>query len=131
MPMTQIFLHDGKDPAYLRAVSDSLHRALVDSFEVPPDDRFQVIRPCRPGELVYHPTYLGGPRSGDFVLFHITAGKPRSLATKRAFYRKLTEHLAQAPGIGPQDVMVVIATTGAEDWSFSHGIASMVPETAA
>ncbi|OWJ68625.1 tautomerase family protein [Inquilinus limosus] len=128
MPLTRISLARGKPPEYLRVLSDSLHRALVDAFEVPPDDRFQVIHQHEPGELVFDRHYLGGPRSDDFVLFQVTAGRPRSTATKAAFYRCLVGHLAEAPGLRPEDVMVVISTTWLDDWSFAGGVASMVQD---
>jgi len=126
MPLTRISLVRGKSPEYLRALSDSLHRALVEAFEVPPDDRFQIIHQHEPGELMFDLHYLGGPRSDDFVLFQITAGRPRSTATKAAFYRRLIEGLVEAPGLRPEDVMVVISTTQLDDWSFATGVASMI-----
>ncbi|MGN6525579.1 MAG: tautomerase family protein [Burkholderiaceae bacterium] len=126
MPFTRISLLRGKPPAYLQAVSESLHRALVEAFEVPPDDRFQAIHQHAPGELVFDRRYLGGPRGDDYLLVAVTAGRPRSAHTKRAFYRRLVECLAESPGIAPRDVMVVIATTGAEDWSFGDGRMTMI-----
>ncbi|MCG2585606.1 tautomerase family protein [Massilia sp. TS11] len=124
MPYVRISLLKGKSPAFLRALSESVHQALVDSFDVPPDDRFQVIQQCEPHELVFDRHYMGGPRTDDFVLLHVTAGRSRSAQTKRAFYRRLTELLSTAPGIAPRDVMVVIETTEPIDWSFAHGIAA-------
>jgi phenylpyruvate tautomerase PptA (4-oxalocrotonate tautomerase family) len=121
MPFTRISLLKGKSPDYRQAISDNFHRALVEAFDAPPADRFQIVEQLEPGELIFDRDYLGGPRSDDFVLFHITAGKPRSVATKRAFYRRLVDLLAQAPGVRPQDVMVVIATTTPDEWSFSGG----------
>ncbi|WP_395673745.1 tautomerase family protein [Inquilinus sp.] len=53
MPLTRISLARGKPPDYLRALSDSLHRALVEASEVPPDDRFQIIHQHEPRELVF------------------------------------------------------------------------------
>ncbi|MGA2492302.1 MAG: tautomerase family protein [Roseiarcus sp.] len=126
MPFTRISLLKGKPPHYLSALSDSLHRTLVESFEVPADDRFQVIDQREPGELIFDRNYLGGPRSDDFVLFEITAGKPRDTTTKRAFYRRLVALLADAPGVRPQDVMVVITTTARDEWSFSGGEAQLI-----
>lgn len=128
MPLTRISLARGKSPEYLRALSDGLHQALVEAFDVPPDDRFQIIHQHEPGELVFDRQYLGGPRSDDFVLFQITAGRPRSAGTKTAFYRRLVDRLAEAPGIRPEDVMVVISTTQLDDWSFAGGVASMIQE---
>jgi phenylpyruvate tautomerase PptA (4-oxalocrotonate tautomerase family) len=123
MPFARISLRRGKPAAYLQALSDSLHEALVEAFDVPPADRFQLFHQHDPEELVFDRHYLGGPRSDDFVLIAITAGRPRSADPKRRFYRRLAERLAAAPGIAPRDVMVVISTTQAEDWSFADGVA--------
>ena len=93
MPYARISLLKGKTPQYLAALSDNLHRALVEAFEAPQADRFQVIHQHEPGELVYDPQYLCGPRSADYVLIAITAGRPRGVRTKLAFYRRLAELL--------------------------------------
>lgn len=116
----------GKAPDYLRALSDSLHRALVETFEVPEKDRFQIIQQLAPEELVFDRDYLCGPRSDDFVLIAITAGRQRDTATKKAFYGRLADLLEIAPGIRPQDIMVVINTTQADEWSFGNGLATMI-----
>lgn len=128
MPYARISLRRGQSAAYLRALSDSLHRALVEAFDVPPADRFQVIHQLEADELVFDRDYLGGPRSDGFVLIAITAGRRRDRATKQAFYRRLAERLAEAPGLRPEDVMVVVTTSEAEDWSFGRGLASLVAD---
>uniref|UniRef100_UPI0013D2B134 tautomerase family protein n=1 Tax=Enterobacter hormaechei TaxID=158836 RepID=UPI0013D2B134 len=74
MPFARISLLKGKSPDYLGALSGGLHQALVEAFEVPHDDRFQVIHQLEPGELIFDRHYLSGPRSDDFVLIQITAG---------------------------------------------------------
>ena len=127
MPFTRISLLAGKSPDYLKAVSQSLYRALVENFEVPENDNFQVFHQLQPGELVFDRTYLGGPRSDDFIHFHITTGKPRALAVKQRFYRDLVRRLAEAPGIRPEDVMIVIAQSTFEEWSFASGICAATP----
>lgn len=123
MPFARISLHAGRSPEFLAALSGGLHTAMVEAFDVPPDDRFHVFHQHAPGELVVDRDYLGGPRGEGFVLIAITAGRPRSTDTKRRFYRRLAELLAESPGIAPQEVMVVITTTQAEDWSFANGVA--------
>jgi len=127
MPFTRISLRKGKSPDDLTAISESLDRALVECFEVPEKDRFVVIHQHQPEELIFDRTYLGGPRSDDFILFHVTTGKARSDDTKRRFYRRLVNHLAKAPGIRPEDVMVVIANSTVEDGSFSSGVSAAAP----
>lgn len=125
MPMSRVSLLKGKSPEYLQALSDALHQTLVDAYEVPLKDRFQIIQQHEANELVFDRDYLshqGKPRSDDFVLIQITAGRARSAATKQAFYQRLVSLLAASPGIRAEDVMVIIITTAAEDWSFSGGV---------
>lgn len=70
MPFSRIALHQGKSADYLQTLSDSLHQALVEAFEVPPTDKFQVIDQYCPGELIYDRDYLGGPRSWFRAVLH-------------------------------------------------------------
>jgi len=127
MPFSQISLLAGKSPDYLAAVLDSLDRALVECFEVPEKDRFAAIHQHQPGELIFDKTYRGGPRSENYIFFHITTGKARSAETKSRFYRRLVERLADAPGVRPEDVMVAIVNSTFEDWSFASGISAATP----
>jgi phenylpyruvate tautomerase PptA (4-oxalocrotonate tautomerase family) len=131
MPFARISLLAGRSPEDLKAISESLHQALVANFEVPEKDRFQVFHQHQPNELIFDRDYLGGPRSQDFILIHITTGKPRTLKVKQHFYRDLVERLARSPGIRPEDVMIVIANSTFEDWSFASGICAATPSEVA
>ncbi len=126
MPFTRISLLEGKSPEYLKALSDSLHQAMVETFNVPAADRFQAIHQHRPGELIFDRNYFGGPRSDDFVVFSITTGKPRDTATKKAFYKRLVALLAEAPVVRPEDVMIIVSTSSRDEWSFSNGETQML-----
>ena len=126
MPYARISLMKGKSPEYLLTLSDNLHRALVETFGVPTKDRFQIIHQLAANELVFDRDYLCGPRSDDYVLIAITAGRQRDTETKQAFYRRLADLLEMDPGIRRQDVMVVINTTEADEWSFGDGVATML-----
>lgn len=121
MPFARISLHRGKSRDYLQRLSEGVHQALVEASEVPPDDCFQVIHQHEAGELIFNAHYLGGPRTDDYLLIVITAGRPRTGDTKRRFYRALVERLEQSLGLDPEDVMVVISSTEAQDWSFAGG----------
>ncbi|WP_112609550.1 tautomerase family protein [Rhizobium sp. WW22] len=129
MPFTRITLLRGKSPEYLKALSDNFHRALVEAFEVPPTDRFQSIHQLEPHELMFDRTYFAStPRSDNYVFFDVTIGKPRSTEVKQAFYRRVAELLADAPGVRPEDIMITITTATREDWSFSDGRAQMIEQ---
>ncbi|WCM25971.1 tautomerase family protein [Sphingomonas sp. QA11] len=127
MPFTRITLRTGKSPAFLQAVADSLDRALVESFEVPETDRFVAIQQLQPEELIFDRHYRGGPRSDDFMIFHITTGRTRTTETRARFFQHLVERLAEAPGVRPEDVMIILANSTFEDWSFAFGVQGATP----
>ena len=107
-------------------VPDALVDLIARAMQRSPDDRFQTLREFDGEALIVDPHYLGGPRGTDFVLVEITAGRPRSTATKAAFYRRLAEGLQASPGLHPADLMVVITTTQRDEWSFGHGRATLL-----
>jgi phenylpyruvate tautomerase PptA (4-oxalocrotonate tautomerase family) len=129
MPFTRISLIKGKSPEYLQAVSNSLHDALADVFDVPADDRFQVIQQVEANELIFDRHYMGGPRTDDYMLINVVAGKPRSRETKRAFFQRAVEKLTASPGVRPEDVMIVIQTANTDEWSLSSGKQMIIGET--
>jgi phenylpyruvate tautomerase PptA (4-oxalocrotonate tautomerase family) len=125
MPFARISLLKGKSPDYLRALSDGIHQAMVETFNVPPADRFQIIHQHEPDELIFDRNYLASPRSDDFVLISITTGKPRTTEMRKALFRRTVELLQQSPGLRPEDVMIVISTSEPDEWSFGDGLAQM------
>lgn len=131
MPYVRISMSKGRSPEYVRSVADGVHRALVAAFNVPLDDRFQAIHLHDPGELIFDTAYFGVRRSPDFMLISITAGKPRAREVKQATYRRIVEELEACAGVRPDDVMIVIHTTQAEDWSFGAGEAQMIASLSA
>ena len=126
MPFTRISLLRGKSPEYIATLSDTFHRAMVETFNVPSADRFHIVHQCAPGELIFDRDYFGGPRSDDYILFDVTIGKPRAAETKQAFYRRAAELLEETLSLRPADLMIVITTAKPEDWSFSNGRAQMI-----
>ncbi|MFT4173159.1 MAG: tautomerase family protein [Rhodocyclaceae bacterium] len=126
MPYVRISLLKGKPAAHVRAIADSLHQALVDAFGVPPKDRFQIVQQLAPDEFIFDRNYLFGPRSDDFVLVHITVGRPRDAAMREAFYQRAVACLGEAPGLRPEDVMIVMSTTQTDEWSFGCGVAGVL-----
>jgi phenylpyruvate tautomerase PptA (4-oxalocrotonate tautomerase family) len=121
MPLVHISLSAEKSADYARAVADGVHQALVDTFAVPAADRFQVIHRHAPDEIIADPHYPNVERTRDFLCVEVVVGRVRDAATKQAFYERVVELLAERPGLRPDDVMVVVQTTRAEDWSFGRG----------
>jgi 4-oxalocrotonate tautomerase len=124
MPMVRVSVRSGQSDAWRAAVSEGIHSAMVDTINVPADDRFQVLTEHRPGELIYDPAYLGIARGEGFLLIQITLNAGRTLEQKRALYARIAENLSRDPGVRPQDVMINLLEVPKENWSFGNGKAS-------
>jgi phenylpyruvate tautomerase PptA (4-oxalocrotonate tautomerase family) len=128
MPLVRISLLKGKSNDHIRAIADSVHQALTETYEVPMDDRFQLIHQHEPEEFIYDANYLDIQRSKDVVFINILASNWRNTATKQWLYKRLAELLSANAGLRPEDVQVSISPNDREDWSFGNGLASYVKE---
>ena len=127
MPLVRISLVKGKPAEYRRKVGDAVHRALVDTINVPPLDRFQLLTEHEPGDIVYDSNYLGIARSSDIVIVQITLSAGRTLEQKRALYAAIAANLGRAVGLRPQDAWINLVEVAKENWSFGNGEASYAP----
>ncbi|HET7105348.1 MAG TPA: tautomerase family protein [Candidatus Acidoferrum sp.] len=121
MPFVRIELRAGTSEEYRKALGDGVHRAMVDALGVPADDRFQVITEHPVVGLSYDPQYLGIRRSDSVVFVQVTLSAGRKPMQKRKFYKRVTELLAEAPGVKPADVVINLVEVAWENWSFGNG----------
>ncbi|MBI2903548.1 MAG: tautomerase family protein [Candidatus Methylomirabilis oxyfera] len=121
MPLVRISLREGKPEAYRRAIADGIHRAMVETINVPPLDRFQVITEHPAESLIHDPAYLEITRSDDVVFVQITLNAGRSTEQKRALYARMAELLGVSPGLRPQDLLISLVEVPRENWSFGNG----------
>jgi 4-oxalocrotonate tautomerase len=123
MPLVRIDLRAGHSPAVRQAVGDAVHRAMVETIGVPPDDRFQVIAEHPPEGLVYDPGYLGIRRSDAVVFIQITLNAGRTVDQKRVLYARIADLVSARAEIPRADVLVSLVEVGRENWSFGDGVA--------
>lgn len=123
MPLVRVALRKGKSPEFRRALSDSIHRAMVETIKVPEQDRFQVITEHDDAGLIYDPSYLGISRTNDVVLIQITLSAGRTLEVRKALFARIVQFLRESPGIRPEDVFINLVEVAKENWSFGNGIA--------
>ena len=121
MPLVRISLREGVSAVHRRAIADGVHRAMVDTMNVPAADRFQVLTEHRPEGLIYDPSYLGIQRTDEVIFVQITLNAGRSTEQKRALYARIAELLAENPGVRPQNVLVNLVEVARENWSFGEG----------
>ena len=126
MPLVRISIVKGRTPEYRRRVGDAIHRAMVETIDVPPLDRFQLLTEHESGDLVYDPGYLGIARTSDIVVVQITISAGRTLERKRALFRRIADNLA-ALGLRREDAWINLVEVAKENWSFGDGEASYAP----
>ena len=126
MPLVRISLRQGKSPAYRKAIVDSIYRAMHETFDVPEGDLFMVINEHEAANFAYDAHYLGMDRSDDLLIIQITVSNTRTVAQKKALYRRIAERLGEAPGVRPDDVFINLVEVAKENWSFGRGLAQYV-----
>jgi phenylpyruvate tautomerase PptA (4-oxalocrotonate tautomerase family) len=60
-------------------------------------------------------------RNADFVLIEILWSVGRSVKVKRKLLADIVRALAAAPGLDPEQVMIVFVETAWENWAFAGG----------
>ena len=122
MPLVTLTVRKGKSAAFKSSVLESVHRALVASG-VPETDRFHRVLELEAEDFRYDARYpdLSSPRTDDFVLIEILLSVGRSVKVKKKILADIVEGIAHAPGLDPEQVMVVFKETVWENWSFAGG----------
>jgi phenylpyruvate tautomerase PptA (4-oxalocrotonate tautomerase family) len=123
MPLVRISLRRGKSAQHIAAIRNSIYRAMIESFNVPQNDRFILVHQHDADEFDFDPNYLDIARTDDLVIIQISCNNTRTVEQKKAFYQRAAELLGTEPGLRPQDVFINLLETAKENWSFGNGIA--------
>lgn len=100
MPLVRISHPSGQAAAYRQAISAGVHDAMVATFGVSEDDRFQVVSEHAPAtELVHPPSFRGVTFSDGMLVIQITCAEGRTVEQKRALYAGIAERLSADPGL--------------------------------
>lgn len=125
MPLLCFDLVEGRSERQLRKILDVTHEVLVETFNVPHRDRYQIVREHPPSRMIIEDTGLGIKRTPNMLVLQVTT-RPRSRVMKQTFYSSLVERLADQCGISSSDVVVTFVTNTDEDWSFGLGRAQFL-----
>jgi 4-oxalocrotonate tautomerase len=123
MPLVRISLRQGKSADDKQAIGNGVYQAMLDTFDVPKEDRFIVISEHAASEFQFSRTYLDIARSDDLVIIQITANNTRNVEQKKALFARIAELLSQAPGLRKEDIFINLVEVTKENWSFGNGIA--------
>ena len=125
MPLIYVDLIEGRTPAEVQALLDTIHEAVLEAFTVPQRDRYQVVNTHPAHEIVALDTGLGITRSSRLVLMHVVSRR-RTCPQKQRFYELLASKLAEQCGLDPADLVVSITENDDDDWSFGYGRAQFL-----
>lgn len=125
MPLIRFDLIEGRNEAALTLLLDTAHDAMVEAWQVPPRDRYQIVHTHPPEHMIIQDTGLGLARTSAVVVISITSRK-RTEAQKQRLYALLAERLHQRCGLAPSDLMISIVENSDTDWSFGNGEAQFL-----
>ena len=115
MPMVYIQMHEGKDAAYKKAVSDGIHVAMMDVLGVPDDTWDQFFNEHKPGNMVYDSNYFGVPRSPDMMFIHFFFNtRPKEM--KERFFEAVADEVTKRAGLRREDLLMAITEVPWENW---------------
>jgi 4-oxalocrotonate tautomerase len=121
MPLVRISVHEGQHKSQHAQIGDAVHRAMVETINVPPLDRFQLITEHAQTDFVFDASYLNISRTNALVVIQITLNTGRTTEMKKALYKRIAELLHQELQIRKEDVMINLVEVPKENWSFGNG----------
>ncbi|MFZ5680811.1 MAG: tautomerase family protein [Bradyrhizobiaceae bacterium] len=123
MPLVRIDLAKGKSAEHRKAIGEIIYTAMIETINVPADDKFQVITEHAPEDLNFPKSYLGIEYSKDIVFIQVTLNGGRTVEMKKAFYKRIADDLHAQLNIRREDVFINLLEVAKENWSFGNGIA--------
>jgi 4-oxalocrotonate tautomerase len=120
VPVTRIAIREGKTPDYKQALLNEIYEAMRETVQIKYGDRFMAITEHNAYEFAYGP-FLDIDRSDDLVQIQVFWAPGKTVDAKLAMYRRIVERLGDNPGVRPQDVLISVIETAAENWSFGNG----------
>ncbi|MBL1405815.1 MAG: tautomerase family protein [Rhizobiales bacterium] len=125
MPLLRIDIIEGRSKETLSKMLDVLHECVVEAFEVPQRDRFQIVSQHKPEEMIIQDVGLGFERTKNVVVIQMTT-TPRTLTSRKLFYSLTAKRLHKECGIAPSDLMINIISSSESNWSFGNGEAQFL-----
>lgn len=123
MPLVRISVSPDITHTQLEAIGNAVHEAMVQTFNVPQPDKFQVLTRHAAGELVCTPEFLGVAHSAKVAFVQITSAEGRTLEVKKALYAKIATLVEAAGAVRAADVVINLLEVKRENWSFGNGLA--------
>ncbi|MDC0612469.1 tautomerase family protein [Vibrio sp.] len=122
MPLLVFDVVEGRSDEEIKELLDATHEVVVESFNVPQRDRYQIVHENKATRMVIQDTGLGFTRTEDMVVLRVFTS-PRTVEEKERFMKSLCEKLKERCGLQETDLMISFFANERGDWSFAEGVA--------
>ena len=120
MPLVRIDLIEGRTDEAIKSIMDTVQDCLVEAFQVPVTDRYQIVTEHKPGRMILLDTSLGFERTENAIVIQVFSS-PRKTIHKTRFYKLLANALETNCGLDQKDLLISVTTNTDVDWSFGFG----------
>lgn len=115
-PLVKIDIVEGKSTEYKNAVLNGVHKAIIETFNIPETELLQ-----RLYELPFNNFEYPSDRTVNATIIEISMFPGRSLKIKMELYQRIINNLEKNPGIKGNDVIIILQEPPLENWSIRGG----------
>ena len=120
MPLARISVPSHLPQQKARALADAVQKGLVETCNIPPDDRFQLISRFDSASMIIDPTFPNASRTLEASIVEILLIEGRSNEQKAQLFRRIADE-AIAAGFTGDDIMIAVIENARADWSAANG----------
>ena len=126
MPFVNIYLPEVFPRELKNKISLSVHESLMEIFNIPEDDYFQIIHQVSSEDLTFPDCYLGIPHTPNLMYIQIICGPGRTVEMKKSLYSVISTKISERTHVLSNDIIIVLNETSLENWSLGQGKAQMI-----
>lgn len=115
MPMTKVYLRKGRSADERRAISEAIHRALVDVIGIPADDLYHVFHELDDDNLISAPAAFGLARRREAVFIQFCFAQ-RPAETLQLVWASVVANLGELTDLEPSDIYLNLVPSPSENW---------------
>jgi len=121
MPLVRITLSESYELETTNHISQAIHHALIQEFNIPKDDYFHIIEKLPDTQLQFPKEYLAIKHTTAIIFIQIIAAVGRTVVQKQRLYKRISENIEASTGINPQEIIISMIENEKENWSFGNG----------
>jgi len=117
MPVTEINIAKGKDKKFLRQLMDEVHSVLVQTLELPKDDKNIRLKE-------FDPDFFDAKKPYE-IFIEITLFSGRTTKTKKELYKNIVYQLNKQLSVDINTVFIILNEQPLENWGIRGGLSAL------